>query len=161
MPAGPREYGAPVSPTEGPLVTKPCVRRVRVVAALIAKPGDAQRFLVQQRLSGASRGDLWEFPGGKVEDGEADERALARECLEELGVEVEVGRRLWGNTHAYVDLEVALELYEAVLVRGEPRALGAQRVRFCSVDEMRALSFCEADVPLIEVLPDILESNRR
>ena len=49
-------------------------------------PADPTRFLVQQRLPDKSRANLWEFPGGKVEPGETDEAALARECQEELAV---------------------------------------------------------------------------
>ena len=126
--------------------------RVRVVAGLIPAPHDASRYLVQQRLPGASRGNLWELPGGKVEPGEADEAALVREAREELGVELSVGARLWGTVHAYVDLEIELELYAAALVAGEPRPLGAQALRYATPGEMRALPFCEADLPLIDAL---------
>jgi 8-oxo-dGTP diphosphatase len=125
------------------------MKTIRVVAALIAHPADPSRFLVQQRLPNKSRANLWEFPGGKVEPGESDEAALARECQEELAVELEVGRRLWSTTHAYDDLTVQLELFAADLVSGEPQALGAQALRFCTPHEMQALPFCEADVPLL------------
>jgi 8-oxo-dGTP diphosphatase len=132
------------------------VKHVRVVAALIADPKDPRRFLVQQRLPDKSRANLWEFPGGKVEEGETDADALARECREELDVELKVGRRLWGTTHAYEDLTVTLELIEAAIVKGTPQALGAQAIRFCTPAEMRALPFCEADLPLIGELEQIL-----
>ncbi len=127
---------------------------IRVVAALIPSPGKRGAFLVQQRLPNTSRANLWEFPGGKVEPGEADAQALARECKEELDVEIEVGARLWGTVHAYADLTVALELYGARLVKGEPRPLGAQALRFCTPAEMRSLPFCEADLPLLDALAD-------
>src|SRR4051812_45798118 len=94
---------------------------IRVVAALIVDPRDPSRFLVQQRLPNKSRANLWEFPGGKVEPGETDEAALARECQEELAVELKVGRRLWGNTHEYSDLTVQLELFAAEITKGEPQ----------------------------------------
>src|SRR5438874_13380462 len=103
---------------------------IRVVAALIAHPSDASRFLVQQRLPHKSRANLWEFPGGKVEPGESDEAALQRECKEELDVELQVGAHRWGTTHAYADLTVTLELYEAKIVRGDPKPLGAQAILF-------------------------------
>jgi 8-oxo-dGTP diphosphatase len=125
---------------------------IRVVAALIADPQDASRFLVQLRLPHKSRANLWEFPGGKVEPGETDEAALARECHEELAVELKVLRRLWGNTHEYADLVVQLELFSAEITKGEPQPLGAQALRFCTPQEMQALPFCEADVPLLESL---------
>lgn len=128
------------------------MKRIRVVAALIGDPRHPGRYLVQQRLPGGSRANLWEFPGGKVEPGETDAQALARECREELDVELRVGRRLWGTVHAYPDLTVELELLEAELAAGEPRPLGAQAVRFLAPAEMRALPFCEADLPLLEAL---------
>ena len=128
------------------------MKQIRVVAALIADPRDASRFLVQQRLPDKSRANLWEFPGGKVEPGETDEAALIRECREELAVELSVGRRLWGNTHAYSDLTVQLELFAAEIREGEPKPLGAQALRFCTPVEMQALPFCEADLPLLESL---------
>jgi 8-oxo-dGTP diphosphatase len=122
------------------------------VAALISHPSDASRFLVQQRLPEKSRANLWEFPGGKVEPSETDEGALARECREELDVELEVGRRLWSTVHRYPDLEVELLLHAARIARGEPKALGAQAIRYATPAEMQQLVFCEADLPLIDAL---------
>jgi 8-oxo-dGTP diphosphatase len=128
------------------------VKQVRVVAALI--PDGEGRYLCQQRLPGGSRALLWEFPGGKVEPGETDEAALARECREELAVELTVGARRWSTVHAYPDLQVELVLYEAVLAAGsgQPQCLGANALRFLTPAEMRGVPFCEADLPLIEAL---------
>ncbi len=130
------------------------MKTIRVVAALIADPRDPSRFLVQQRLPGKSRANLWEFPGGKVEPGETDETALARECQEELAVELKVGARLWSTTHEYEDLTVQLELFAADIESGEPQPLGAQALKFCTPNEMQALPFCEADIPLLQSLVD-------
>jgi 8-oxo-dGTP diphosphatase len=127
-------------------------RTVRVVAALIPQPGDGSRFLVQQRLPGGSRGLLWEFPGGKVEPGESEQEALARECQEELDVRLHVGRRLWAGRHVYPDLTVELVLYAARLESGEPKALGANALAYLTPAEMQALPFCEADLPPLEDL---------
>ncbi len=123
-----------------------------MVAALISSPSDPSRYLVQQRLPDKSRPNLWEFPGGKVEVGESDSAALYRECEEELEVELDVGERLWGTVHEYSDLTVALELYAATIRFGTPKPLGAQALRFCTPLEMQGLPFCEADLPLIELL---------
>ncbi len=127
-------------------------RRVRVVAALIPDPAQPGRFLVQQRLPGKSRALQWEFPGGKVEPGESDAAALGRECLEELGVELRVGRELLTVVHAYPDLEVELVLLSAEIVKGVPQPLGSADLKFLEPAQMRALPFCEADVPLVEAL---------
>lgn len=149
------------------------MKRVRVVAALIEVPeprercepsgvgaGGAgrgvaarpRRFLVQQRLPGVSRANLWEFPGGKVEPGEGDEDALRRECREELGVEVAVGGVRWQTVHEYGDVTVELVLHEARIVAGVPEALGAQALAFLTPREMRGVPFCEADLPIIDEL---------
>jgi 8-oxo-dGTP diphosphatase len=128
------------------------MKRIRVVAGLIAHPTDGSRFLVQQRLASASRANLWEFPGGKVEPGESDEEALVREGGEELDVRLTVGRRLWSTVHAYSDLTVDLTLYAAQIAAGEPKSLGAQAIQFATPVEMRALPFCEADLPLLDAL---------
>jgi 8-oxo-dGTP diphosphatase len=127
-------------------------KRVRVVAALIPHPSGDGRFLVQQRLPGGPRGSLWEFPGGKVEQGEGEPAALVRECREELDVQLGVGRLLWEGLHAYPDLDVELVVYAATLEHGEPKLLGAQALRWLSFEDMRPLPFCEADIPLVEGL---------
>ena len=126
-------------------------RMVRVVAALISGPAPGS-FLVQQRLPNTSRANLWEFPGGKVEAGETEPEALVRECLEELGVRVEVAERVWHTVHDYEDFSVDLALHRARIVEGEAQSLGAQAIRFCTAQEMQSLPFCEADLPLLKAL---------
>ncbi|HZA51519.1 MAG TPA: (deoxy)nucleoside triphosphate pyrophosphohydrolase [Myxococcaceae bacterium] len=127
-------------------------KTVRVVAALIADDSQPPRYLVQQRLPDESRPLLWEFPGGKVEPGESDARALIRECQEELGVALEVGEPLWQTSHAYVDLRVHLAVYRAWIREGQPRPLHAHALRWASGKQMREMPFCEADLPLVESL---------
>lgn len=125
-------------------------RRVRVVAGLFAR---GSTVLVQQRPPGKARGLLWEFPGGKVEAGEADEAALARECREELGVDPAVGPTLWQAVHEYEDLIVELVLLRADLPPGlEPRAHEAHALAWAERSELSRLPFCEADVPLLPLL---------
>ncbi len=122
-------------------------RTVRVVAGLFRR---GSTVLVQQRPAGKSRGGLWEFPGGKVEPGETDERALARECHEELSVEVSVRGKLAELSHEYEDLTVELALYEATMADdATPRPNDAQALAWVERGELPALPFCDADVPLL------------
>ncbi|MGA9524849.1 MAG: (deoxy)nucleoside triphosphate pyrophosphohydrolase [Myxococcaceae bacterium] len=123
-----------------------------MVAALIPHPAEPGRFLVQQRPPDKSRALLWEFPGGKVDPGETDATALARECREELDVDLEVGRHLWETKHTYPDLTVELALYRAEIRSGEPKPLDANALRFATPGEMQSLPFCEADIPLLGLL---------
>lgn len=120
---------------------------LRVVAALIRR-GDT--VLVQQRAAHKTRGGLWEFPGGKVEAGESDEDALARELREELGVEAEIGERLDGVVHAYDDLTVEVLLYRADIAADvEPQAHDAAQVAWVLTRELGALEFVDADGPIV------------
>ena len=122
---------------------------IRVVAGLIRR-GD--QILVQQRNPGGTRGLLWEFPGGKVDPGETDSQALARECREELDVTVEVGALAAETEHAYEDLTVHLVLFECALRDGEPRNLSANAIRWVRIADLPSLQFLPADVPLVERL---------
>lgn len=126
------------------------MRRIRVVAALFRR---GETVLVQQRPPDKSRALLWEFPGGKVEPGETDQEALARECLEELGVEVEVGVKVWEARHEYEDLVVELLLFRATMAAdATPLPFEAHQLAWVSRGELPALPFCEADIPLLPLL---------
>ena len=125
-------------------------RRVRVVAALLHRGG---RVLVQQRPAHKARGLLWEFPGGKVEAGEGDVAALRRECVEELGVEIECGRVLRTTVHDYEDLTVELVLIAARMPpEVEPHAHDAARLDWVRVADLAALPFCDADLEIVRDL---------
>jgi len=126
------------------------VRRVLVVAAVIRR-GD--EILISRRRDDAERGGQWEFPGGKVEPGEAEPAALRREIDEELGCGVEVGRLLTRHTHRYPDLEVELAFYACRLPPGaEPRPLGVAALEWARAGTLGRYDFCEADVPVLPLL---------
>ncbi len=120
-----------------------------MVAAYLERDG---RCLIQRRPKGATRGELWEFPGGKVEAGEGDAPALVRECREELGVEVRVGARLWETEHDYPDLTVHLAIYRCELAGGTPRPLDGQQLDWAEPARLSELPFVEADRPFLERL---------
>jgi 8-oxo-dGTP diphosphatase len=126
------------------------LRRVLVVAAVIGRDG---RILVTRRKADAERGGLWEFPGGKVEPGEQEPTALAREIREELGCDVEVGRFLARHVHAYPDLEVELAFYACSLPPGEePKPIGVAAMEWAPRGELGRFEFCEADLPVLPLL---------
>lgn len=118
----------------------------------------AGRILLQQRASGRSMAGLWEFPGGKVEEGETAEAALVREIEEELGVQLESGAL---QPACFASDEVGgrrmiLLLYVCRQWRGEPEALDAAALRWATLEEMRGLPMPPADEPLIPLLEAIL-----
>ena len=118
---------------------------VTVAAALIR---DGSRFLIGRRPAGKARGGLWEFVGGKVEPGETPEEALARECREELGAAVTVGRKYGEWIHAYPDLTVKLILLEAELL-DEPQRLEHEELRWITPEEIPEFEFCPADAGIL------------
>ena len=117
-----------------------------VVAALIWR-GD--KFMACQRPAHKARGLLWEFVGGKVESGESMEDALVRECKEELGVTVSVGRLFFDVVHEYPDLLVHLTVYDAEIVEGVPQRLEHNDIRWIRVGEIDSLEFCPADKDIL------------
>ena len=123
-----------------------------VVAALICREG---RFLICRRPAHKARGLLWEFVGGKVEPGETKAQALARECREELAVEVDVGAPFMEVTHAYPDITVRLTLYCARIVSGEPRRLEHAALRWIRPEEIPQFDFCPADEPILARLREM------
>lgn len=120
-----------------------------VTAAIVSHDG---RILVTQRLPNARHGGLWEFPGGKLEAGETPEQALRRELLEELALPVEVGSIYAVSHHRYEWGEVLILAYRCRALSLQVKNLQVAAHRWLSPDELAALPFLPADLPLIERL---------
>jgi 8-oxo-dGTP diphosphatase len=126
-----------------------------VAAALVRDDG---RILLQQRAPGRAMAGLWEFPGGKVEEGERPEAALARELNEELGISVDEAD-LGPATFASADnagRHMLLLLYVCRAWRGTAEALDATALLWVLPSEMRDLPMPPADIPLIPILEALL-----
>lgn len=128
---------------------------LHVVGAAILHEGTC---LVAQRGQAMSLPLQWEFPGGKVEDGEDAARALVREIHEEFGVDIEVGE-LVGEGTAEVDGRlIGLEVYRAEIVAGELTIHEHETIRWVGADEIERLDWAEADVPVIPAVRALLDS---
>jgi mutator protein MutT len=119
-----------------------------VVAAVIEAD---HRFLVTRRQPGVHLAGMWEFPGGKIDPHESHANALRRELREELDVDVDVGERVFRTVHAYDNRSVELHFYRCSL-KGEPRPLLGQHMRWADRDELGTLGFPPADMELIRLL---------
>ncbi len=119
------------------------------------------KVLLAQRPAEGLLGGLWEFPGGKVEQGETLEACLKRELREELGIEVEVGDPVAVVEHAYSHFRITLHAFHCRLVRGEPRAIGVADWRWVRPEEIRTYALSRADVKILEVLESQLEGGDR
>lgn len=123
---------------------------LRVVAAVIAR-GD--RYLITQRRPQAVLPGLWEFPGGRVEEGETDAQALTREIRERVGVDVEVGACIGRRTHDYDGYSVDLALYQAGISGGaEPTAVRVADCRWVTSGEFEKYTFPAADQATMDLL---------
>lgn len=108
-------------------------------------------FLVTRRPRGVHLEGYWEFPGGKCEPGESHASCLRREIVEELGVEVTIGRGLFEIAHDYPDRTVELHFFECEL-SGDPVPLIGQEVRWVEREDLGRLEFPPADAELIAML---------
>jgi 8-oxo-dGTP diphosphatase len=124
--------------------------RLRVVAAALF---DAQRrVLIAERPAGKHMAGWWEFPGGKVGPGESDATALERELREELGVEARSESEIMTLSHEYPDRIVDLVLCRARLLRGEPRGLDGQALKWVDCASLGNERLLPADEPFIAAL---------
>jgi 8-oxo-dGTP diphosphatase len=124
--------------------------RLRVVAAAIFDVGN--RVLIAQRPEGKHMAGWWEFPGGKVADGESDADALVRELREELGVESRAHALIATMSHEYPDRIVDLVLWQASIVSGEPRGLDGQQLQWVGCQSLGNVGLLPADLPLLPAL---------
>jgi 8-oxo-dGTP diphosphatase len=125
-------------------------RTVRVVAALV-ESGDG-KVLITQRRPHAFMPLKWEFPGGKVEAGESDQQALARELKEELGIEVEVGEHYMGLLHSYPEFDIDFHVYSCLITSGQLVRLAVHDFRWVKITELSEFEFPPADMPTVEKL---------
>jgi 8-oxo-dGTP diphosphatase len=117
-------------------------RTIRVVAAVLEKDG---RYLITQRRSSAVLPLLWEFPGGRVEEGETDSHALKREVRHRLGGEIEVGKLISFVSHPYDHYVVDLFLYECRLLAGDLSPLNVHSFKWVTSADFDQHPFTPAD----------------
>jgi 8-oxo-dGTP diphosphatase len=132
-----------------PAKRKPERRRLLVVAAFIERRG---RVLLSQRRADQSFPLAWEFPGGKVETGEALDAALVREIREELGCTIRVKAILDIVYHAYPDFDLIMPVYRASIQAGAPRALQVETMAWVPRQRLVDLNMPPADLPLAKKL---------
>ena len=124
--------------------------RLHVVVGLIENASG--RFLIALRDKKRHQGGLWEFPGGKVEVGEPEAEALARELLEEVGIEIRQASYLMDIEHDYPDKAVCLKIWHVTEFNGEAHGKEDQPLCWVMPDELDQFYFPAANQPVIDYL---------
>ena len=132
--------------TEAP---KPLPFQVIGVGVVLDAAGEV---LIDQRLEEGLLGGMWEFPGGKQEQGETIETCIARELQEELGIEVTVGAELITVDHAYSHKKLRFVVHVCDWISGEPQPLASQQERWVRPDDLGNYAFPAANARIIEAL---------
>lgn len=131
-------------------------RLVLVVAAALVDADN--RVLIAQRPAGKQLEGLWEFPGGKLEEGERPEEALIRELREELGIVVREPclAPLTFASHAYTSFHLLMPLYVCRRWEGMVEGRDGQALKWVRAGKLREIEMPPADGPLISPLIDLL-----
>lgn len=129
-----------------------------VLVSAVALIDKDSRLLIAQRPQGKSMAGLWEFPGGKVEEGETPETALIRELHEELGIDTWASclAPLTFASHSYDDFHLLMPLFACRKWEGSPLPKEGQSLKWVRVGELKNFPMPPADIPLIPILRDWL-----
>ena len=131
------------------------MKTIEVVAGIIFDKG---KVFATQRGYGNYKG-WWEFPGGKIEEGESHKEALTRELREELSIEVEVLDLIKTVECEYPEYKVVLHCYEANIVTGEPVLLEHQSSRWLEAEELYNLMWLKSDLDILDDIKKILQDR--
>ena len=119
---------------------------IRVAAALVF---DAGRLLITRRPAGKHLGGFWEFPGGKLEEGESFQDCLQRELREELGIQVRVGELLAAVEHNYPEQTLQIHFYRCALDSGTPSPIECDAVEWITPSMLNDYAFPPADAGVL------------
>lgn len=129
---------------------QPELARIRVAAGILRN--DEGRVLIAERSGDHAFAGLWEFPGGKIGDGEDTVEALRRELREELGIEILEQSLFMSLEHDYPDRSVSIDFYRIDKWLNEPEGRDGQALQWLRPDEISAALLLPADAPVIAAL---------
>lgn len=132
------------------------MKTIKVVAAVIC-----DSIKVKKRIFATARGygefkGQWEFPGGKIEDGETPQRALVREIKEELDIIVEVGELIATIEYDYPSFHLSMDCFWCEVVEGELKLLEAEDAKWLNRDELDSVQWLPADLKIIDRIKDMM-----
>lgn len=127
------------------------MKHIEVVAGILRKKSEdgSIQYLATQRGYGDYKG-MWEFPGGKVEAGETNQQALARELSEELAIQVSVGDFLCTVEQDYPGRHITMHCYFCEMTSGTLTLLEHESARWLSLENLRSVNWLPADISVVE-----------
>ncbi|WP_245949312.1 8-oxo-dGTP diphosphatase MutT [Lutibacter citreus] len=120
-----------------------------VTAAIIQK---GNKILIARRAPNKHLSGYWEFPGGKIEEGETPEDCLKREIMEELGLEINVRSFFMENEHIYSDKKIILKAYLCELISGKIQLNDHDLFEWSEVSDLENYKLAPADIPFVKAL---------
>ena len=132
------------------------MKTIKVVAAVIC-----DSIKVKNHIFATARGygefkGQWEFPGGKIEDGETPQTALVREIKEELDTIVEVGELIDTIEYDYPSFHLSMDCFWCEVVEGEVKLLEAEDAKWLNRDELDSVQWLPADLKIIDRIKDMM-----
>lgn len=124
-------------------------KRIHIAAGVILN-SDQTKVFITQRAPKAHKGGLWEFPGGKVEDGETAQQAVIRELDEEVGIVVTASEILMSLEHDYSDKALTFDFFIINGFDGEPFGKEGQPGRWVMISQLPNYEFPEANHPVLQ-----------
>lgn len=125
-------------------------KHLQVAVGVIINP--EQKILVALRSNTQLQGELWEFPGGKIEAGEDYYQALCRELKEEVGIEVQKAETLLTLTHEYAHYSVELDVWIVHAFSGVPHGAEGQPLKWVTLEELKQLKLPGANWEIVSAL---------
>lgn len=131
------------------------MKTIRVVAAVIR---DKEKIFATARGYGEFKGQ-WEFPGGKIEQGETPPEALKREIKEELATEIEVGELIHTIEYDYPTFHLSMDCFWCSIREGKLTLLEAEDAKWLTKDLLRSVQWLPADLELINIIESTMSEK--